>query len=522
MSTIEDTTMHNLVWYNKKVMLKKEGNKRILLNFEGVDYTTKVWINGCFAGSHTGGYAAFTLDITKHLVDGENNITVRVEDSFDTAQPRGKQRWKKDNFGCWYVQTTGIWKTVWIEKVSACYIEKVKITPDIDLGEVRITAKVKGANFDVKNVLSCEVSFNNHIVRKTELHVEQDYISFSISLINEKQPWSVVLWSPQNPNLYDISFTLSAEGTGVDQVKSYFGMRKISISGNKVLLNNQPLYQRLILDQGYWKESHLTPPSEEAMLKDIDLIMTAGYNGLRKHQKIEDQRFLYWCDRKGLLVWSEMAAAYTFHEDGMKVFTTEWMDIVDQNYNHPCIITWTPFNESWGIENIYNNVMQQKFTESIYQLTKAFDPMRPVIVNDGWEHTISDILTLHDYEEYGDGILSRYKKEDQIVNNKIPFNKHRYAFAKGYEYKGQPVIVSEYGGIAFSSKEGWGYGEQVKSEEEFIKRFDSITSAIKELDYVSGFCYTQVTDVQQEVNGLYTIDREPKVNIDEIKKINLK
>ena len=520
LSTIEDQTHHSCVWYNRKVTLEKKSDKRILINFEGSDYLTKVWVNGSFAGTHSGGYAAFTIDITKFALDGENDITVRVEDTCNTAQPRGKQRWKKDNFGCWYVQTTGIWKTVWLEEVPVCYLEKVKITPDIDRGEVHFTAKIKGANQGSNQVLGCDISIDNQPVRKTEVQINGDHVSFTVNLVNETLPWSLVLWSPASPRLYDVVFTLSGEGVSEDRVKSYFGMRKISISGDKVLLNNKPLYQRLILDQGYWEESHLTPPSEEAILKDIDLIMAAGYNGLRKHQKTEDQRFLYWCDKKGLLVWSEMASEYSFQDDGMKAFTTEWMDVVEQNYNHPCIITWTPFNESWGVEKIYNNIMQQKFTEGIYHLTKAFDPMRPVIVNDGWEHTISDIITLHDYEEYGGPILNRYKDKEQILNNKIPFNKSHYAFANGYEYKGQPVIVSEYGGIAFSSEKGWGYGKQVASEADFLERFDSITSSFKSLDYVSGFCYTQVTDVQQEVNGLYTINREPKVNIEEIKKIN--
>jgi beta-galactosidase/beta-glucuronidase len=310
-------------------------------------------------------------------------------------------------------------------------------------------------------------------------------------------------------------------GAERDEVKSYFGMRKIEIKGDKILLNNLPLYQRLILDQGYWEESHLTPPSEEAIIKDIDLILAAGYNGLRKHQKVEDERFLYWCDVKGVLVWCEMPSQYTYNDDVVEHYTKEWMEIVRQNYNHPCVITWTAFNESWGVEKIYTNKNQQKFTEGIYHLTKAYDTMRPVIVNDGWEHTVSDILTLHDYEEKGITFGVRYENKDAIVNGKIPFNRDRYAFAKGYEYKGQPVLISEYGGIAFSAESGWGYGTQVKNEDEFINRFRGITTAIKNLDYSVGFCYTQVTDVQQEINGLYTIKREPKVDIEKIRKINM-
>ncbi len=519
MSGIRDQTHHKVVWYHRTFHADLQDGKRLLLNFEGVDYEAKVWVNGRFVGSHTGAYAAFSFDITKALLQGENTITVRAEDSISCLQPRGKQRWKKENFGCWYVQTTGIWKTVWLEEVSAFYIEKVKMTPDIDQGLIDIIIDFAGTLPQEDSSLLYEIVLEGKKVCASQVSVMEHSLRITASLLRE-EPWTLALWSPDSPRLYDISFQLLAGSTVIDQVDSYFGMRKISIENGKVLLNNLPLYQRLILDQGYWEDSDLTPSDEEAILRDIDLILKAGYNGLRKHQKIEDARFLYWCDRKGLLVWSEMAAQYSFRDSGMQKFTREWMEIVEQNYNHPSIITWTPFNESWGIDNIASDVAQQQFTIAIYHLTKAFDTMRPVIVNDGWEHTVSDILTLHDYVESGDEFLERYRDKNKIVSNEIPFNKHRYAFAKGYQYQGQPVIISEYGGIAFQNGEGWGYGQQVKSEEEFMRRFESITSAIKSLDYISGFCYTQLTDVQQEINGLYTIGREPKVNIEKISEIN--
>lgn len=520
LSGIKDETSHNVIWYNKKVSLNNEISNRCLLNFEGVDYETRVWVNGNFAGTHKGAYIAFTFDITEYLVAGENDITVRVEDSMSCELPRGKQRWKSENFGCWYVQTTGIWKSVWLEQVTNCYVERVKMTPDIDTGEIHILAKVTGRLQDILTELQCVITLDGKLVRKATVQVVEEYVNITIKLASEDEPWSVAIWSPHSPRLYDIEFNILEENRMRDRVASYFGMRKISIEGNQVLLNNLPIYQKLILDQGYWEESHLTPPSEEAIIKDIDLILEAGYNGLRKHQKVEDSRFLYWCDKKGLLVWSEMASQYSFNDNGMKLFTNEWMEIVEQNYNHPSIITWTPFNESWGVERIFTDIKQQKFTESIYHLTKAFDNMRPVIVNDGWEHTVSDIVTLHDYVERGEEFLQRYNQKEAVLKNEIPFNLSRYAFAKGYEYKGQPVIISEYGGIAITNSKGWGYGEQVKSEEAFLERFDSITSAIKALDYVCGYCYTQLTDVQQEINGLYDMKREAKVNIAAVKKIN--
>ncbi len=336
--------------------------------------------------------------------------------------------------------------------------------------------------------------------------------------------WSARLWSPDSPNLYDIELRLTENGKVLDEVRSYFAMREIRIDDGKILLNGAPLYQRLILDQGYWPDSHLTPPSEEKLIEDIDKVQALGYNGVRKHQKIEDERFLYWCDVKGLLVWSEAAATYQYGDAAVEMFTREWMDIVRQQYNHPCIITWVPFNESWGVERIATRRDQQHFTEAIYYLTKSIDPYRPVIVNDGWEHTISDILTLHDYEESGDVLKERYLAcKDRILAGKAYPGRDRKAFAQGYGYRGQPVMISEFGGIAFNNDDsGWGYGNKVDGKEDFLRRFDRITTAIKELPYVCGYCYTQVTDVQQEINGLMDAQRNFKVDADKIRQINLR
>nr|WP_300663785.1 sugar-binding domain-containing protein [uncultured Acetatifactor sp.] len=518
MSGIGDEAFHPVVWYEREVALSEPG-KRQILHFEGVDYTAKVWVNGCFAGTHTGAYARFSMDITDYVVNGVNKITVRAEDSMSCIQPRGKQRWKDENFGCWYVQTTGIWKTVWLESVPRTYIEKLKITPDLDNAKVGFEIKLNKKP-EEPGELTCRILLDGAEVRACSVKAGGQYLTFDASVADEDAPWHMIPWSPQNPKLYDVELTL-IEGEEKDVLTSYFGMRKISIEGGQILLNNRPLYQRLILDQGYWEESHLTPPSEEALVKDIDLVLEAGYNGVRKHEKVEDERFLYWCDRKGLLVWCEMPSVYAFQDDSVEQFTNQWMEIVRQNYNHPCIVTWTAFNESWGIERIYTDSRQQKFTEGIYHLTKTFDPLRPVIVNDGWEHTVSDIVTLHDYEELGEILADRYRHKEAIVNNEIPFNRDRYAMAKGYPYQGQPILISEYGGIAFQTEDGWGYGNQVADEKAFLERFRNIAMAIKSLPYSVGFCYTQVTDVQQEVNGLYTSLREPKVDIGEIREINL-
>ncbi len=517
-SGIHDTCHHSIVWYERTINITED--KNVLLHFEGVDYRTTLWLNGLMVGTHEGAYTAFVFDITNFVQKGENKIVVKVEDSIDCAQPRGKQRWLKDNFGCWYVQTTGIWKSVWMEYVAPVHIDYVKMTPAYDKQEISMELEMNQFQCTEDISVSAEISFDGKVMNRVSTRVLSGAAKLTSTVLENGDPWNMKRWSPAEPNLYDVKFELFQNGKLVDVVNSYFGMRKISIEGQKILLNNEELYQRLILDQGYWEESDLTPTSVEALEKDINLILEMGYNGVRKHQKIEDNRFLYLCDKKGLLVWSEYASTYTFNRLAMERVTSEWLEIVKQNYNHPCIITWVPFNESWGIHDIRVNEQQQKFTEGIYHLTKAFDATRPVVTNDGWEHTISDIITLHDYEELGEAFSKRYEDEQRLLSNKIQHDKNRYPFAKGHQYKGQPVIISEFGGIAFCSESGWGYGNQVKDIESFMTRFKNVHHAIQNLDYVSGYCYTQLTDVQQEVNGLLTIDREAKVDLEEIRKVN--
>ncbi|MDO3408932.1 glycoside hydrolase family 2 TIM barrel-domain containing protein [Saccharibacillus sp. CPCC 101409] len=518
---------HPRVWYGRSVRIPQEAQgKRAILHFQAVDHTAKVWVNGVLAGGHRGGYAAFSVDITPHLKFGTDNlIVVKAEDSDDCTQPRGKQRWTADNFECFYVQTTGIWQTVWLEYVEEQRIDSVKITPNLDRASVSFDYRVHGLETAADGLrLEAIVTFQGRPVKTVSLVADRPRLSVEVDLIHEAAgPWKRSFWSPRQPNLFDVEFVLYQGEAVVDRVMSYFGMRKISIEKGQVLLNNAPLYQRLILDQGYWTESHLTPPSEEALIADIDAMLEMGYNGVRKHMKIEDARFLYWCDVKGLLVWSEMAAAYEYHDQAVEQFTQEWLEIVRQQYNHPSIITWVPFNESWGIHYIRHDRRQQQFTESIYHLTKSIDPYRPVITNDGWEHTVSDIITLHDYVETGEGFLKRYEgNKEGIMNKEIACNHWKYAFAEGYGYRGQPIMITEFGGIAFQSDKGWGYGHQVLTDEEFLTRFDGLTQAIKSVDYICGYCYTQLADVQQEINGLLTEDRRPKFPLERIKAINLK
>lgn len=525
-SGIGDETVHDRVWYSRSITLTREqmDSGHILIHFEGCDYHTILWVNGIRVGSHTGGYARFSFDITKAAREGENILSVQVTDSLDPQQPRGKQRWLRDSFGCWYVQTTGIWKTVWLETLPDAYIQNVKITPDVQDAAVEMAFEVSDRSYaDCR--LEIQVSFDGQTVSQASVQVPQRRVKTKLNLLRmDTSQWGLHLWSPETPELYDVQFRVYCGGELEDTVGSYFGMRDIRVDGAAILLNGAPLYQRLILDQGYWPDSHLTPPSEAALVEDIEKIQQLGYNGLRRHQKVEDERFLYWCDVKGLLVWSEMASTYDFGDDAVEAFLTQWTQVLRQNYNHPCIITWTPVNESWGVSRVKVDAAQQNLTQAVYHLTKSIDPYRPVIVNDGWEHTVSDILTLHDYEEDGQVFAERYQNHlSAILEGALPHNLSRTAFAKGFSYRGQPIIISEYGGIAYEKDEkDWGYGRKVATQEEFLKRFDAITSAIKALPYCCGFCYTQVTDVQHEMNGLMDMERNFKVDPRAIREINLR
>ena len=525
MSGIHQEEHHPVVWYQRGFEAAYDG-QMLTLYFEGVDYETTVWVNGSVAGTHRGASERFSFDISSLVKAGANQIVLRAEDSMDCEQPRGKQRWKQDNFGCWYVQNTGIWKTVWLEeRKTAVALELVKITPDLDADQVVFQPEINApAGFSEDLVFEAVVTFAGEAVSEVRSGLRQKMQKFVLETRLQEDPcWGTKVWNPQEPNLYDVVFRLyNGAGDLLDEVNSYFGMRKIHIQDGQILLNNTTLYQRLILDQGYWPESSITPPSVAALELDIQRIKELGYNGLRKHQKLEDERFLYLCDAMGMLVWSEMPATYAFNDIAVANFIPEWQAIVKQYYNHPSIITWVPFNESWGIKDIAHDKEQQAFTETVYYLTKAYDPNRPVITNDGWVHTISDILTLHDYEEYGEAFAARYADKEAIVNNGIQFNKDFYAFADGYGYRGQPVIISEFGGIAFSTskKDEWGYGHQVRTDEEFMNRFDKIHQAIQDLPYVVGYCYTQLTDVEQEVNGLLDVDRQPKLAVPPIAAVN--
>ncbi|TYP79778.1 glycoside hydrolase family 2 protein [Paenibacillus methanolicus] len=522
LSGIGDPGFHDVVWYRRKLDIPDHfAGKRIVLHFGAVDYEAQVWVNGRQVASHEGGHTPFHADITDALrADGDNILVVRAEDyGTDVFLPRGKQFWEEKSRAIWYTRTTGIWQTVWMEAVSPMHLRKVKYTPNIDANEIGIRAFVTGAGAQSGDVrLQVRISFDGQAVATDEFAVRAGEEARTIRLAGLNDHGMDRCWWPERPNLYDVEFVLFLDGSEADRVTSYFGMRKISLENGKFNLNNRPYFMKLVLDQGYFPQGNLTPPSDDAIRQDVELTKAMGFNGARKHQKIEDPRYLYWCDKLGLLVWGETANAYDYSEEYAHRFTKEWQEAIERDYNHPCIAVWVPLNESWGVPNIQIDIRQQQHALAMYYLTKSLDPTRLVVSNDGWEMVATDLYNIHDYEWRREVLEDRYGSVEKAVSA-MPAN--RRLSVGGFSYDGQPILVTEFGGIAYkkSDWEGWGYSG-ASSDEDFEQRLRGVIQPLLRSGVVQGYCYTQLTDVEQEINGLLTYDRQPKIALERIKAIN--
>lgn len=508
-------------WYAKRVELDKTSlSGRVLLRFEGVDYRTSVWVNGALAGTHEGAYSAFCFDVTNLVKAGENLFVVRAEDGYALEQPRGKQRWLDHSYSCWYVPTTGIWKSVWLEFTGTVYVKQVKWTPVAS--EQMLRAEIFLNDCSKNTAVKLVVSREGAERCAANVAAKFSHVSLALGLSSPEEPFQIKSWSTDDPALYDVEVTVSVNESPTDVVQSYFGFRDIRIEGGNTFLNGAPLYQKLVLYQGYWADGGLTPPSDEAVENDLAAIKAMGFNGLRVHQKIESEYFLSCADRTGLLVWCEMPSPHAFNDEMKEKFIAEWAEILRQKYNHPCIVAWLPFNESWGIRGVGTEREMQTFADAVYMLTKAYDPFRPVVTNDGWENVKTDYVTVHNYEQDPNVLYRAYSNKGAALTESNARFFQKRIFAEGYAYAGQPVIVSEYGGLAFLnglSGDDWGYGA-VATEDDFCKRFGELCRAIKKIGYISGYCYTQYSDVWQEKNGLVTMDRKNKVDFAKIKQIN--
>ncbi len=506
LSGIGDTGFINLAWYRKTVHINKN-EKLIILHIGAADYLTTVLVNGKCAGRHTGGYTSFAFDITELVTDGDNELFILCEDNVKNPLVcRGKQSERKQSHGCDYTRTTGIWQTVYLEYVPQAHIESIKLYPSVDDGKVTVFADFRG-----KADFTCEVCFDGKQVGQLYRKAVGSGGYYEI-LLSEKH-----LWEVGNGRLYDIVLRF-----GDDEVHSYFGLREVRLDGYRFLLNGKSIFQRLVLDQGFYKDGIYTAPDDAAMVNDIRLSMGCGFNGARLHQKVFEPRFLYHCDRLGYLVWGEYpnwGLDYS-SPSSVAVFLNEWSEALERDFNHPAIIGWCPFNETW---NYHGRKQYDPLLRSVYRYTKAVDCTRPCIDTSGNFHVITDIYDVHDYsydtaffKQNYDRLMTDGTLYEHVLNDN-PGRQH---------YGGEPVFISEYGGIKWVSDKSirsWGYGVDVKTEEEFLARYQGLTEAVLQNNKILGFCYTQLYDIEQEQNGLYTYERERKFSdciYDSICKIN--
>jgi len=510
-------------WYQRECLIHAQ-DQRVLLHFGAVDYQARVWVNRHLVAEHEGGHTPFCTDIT-HALDpsGTQTITVYVEDDpFDLAKPRGKQDWQLEPHSIWYPRTTGIWQTVWVERVAETHIQKIRWTPHFDGFEIGCETIISG---HLKENLTVEVK----IMHRGKMLADDRYkviggealrkISLSDPGIDDSR--NELLWSPERPTLLDADIILRHNDHIIDKVRSYTALRSAHISRDRFMLNGRPYSLRLVLDQGYWPDTLLTPPSDEALRRDVELAKAMGFNGVRKHQKIEDPRYLYWADKLGLLVWEEMPSAYRFTPIAIKRLIREWGEVIERDYSHPCIIVWVPFNESWGVPNLTSTQAHRNAVEALYHLTRTLDSTRPVIGNDGWEASATDILGIHDYDADPERLQTRYgaTQTQELFDRRRPGG--RILTLDGYPHRGQPIVLTEFGGIAYAKPRGpeekktWGYS-QVDSDQEFLSNYGRLLEVVNETALFSGFCYTQFADTFQEANGLLFEDRTPKLPLEQI------
>ncbi|MDZ4768843.1 MAG: glycoside hydrolase family 2 TIM barrel-domain containing protein [Chloroflexota bacterium] len=513
-SGIGSNDFHDHVWYAREFTMPRAWRgRRILLHFGAVDYCASVWVNGEIVIIHEGGHTSFSADITPFLMEDSsllNRIVVRAEDvAADRYQPRGKQYWERESASIFYTRTTGIWQTVWLEPVAQHGLRSVRMTPDIDAGAIACEYELLTPSENAVQVTAV-VTLNGEAVGEWTHELAPGTRFHDATLILGARD-QVRLWSPETPHLYDVNFTVRQDGHLIDSVRAYFGMRQIAIIDGRVCLNGAPYTMRLVLDQGYHPEGLLTFPTDAAYLDDIDLTKRLGFNGVRKHQKVEDPRYLFWADQIGLLVWGEMANAYAYSSSYVQDINSEWVEAVERDYNHPCIVAWVPMNESWGVPDLAHDPRQRAHLRALTHLTRSLDTSRLVISNDGWEHAETDLLTIHDYEGSGDVLRARYATVESTTTAR-PANRDLYV--SGYGYDGAPILLTEFGGIAYrkDAAEGWGY-TTAGDEADFLRRLDEVMRAVRESPVLQGWCYTQLTDVEQEINGVLTYDRKAKADI---------
>jgi len=530
-SGIGDTGFHRVMWYRRSVSADEvataghEPGRRLLLHFGAVDYRADVWVSGHHVAHHEGGHTPFSAEVPDAAAGFD--IVVRVEDDpHDLAQPRGKQDWEEQRHVVWYDRTSGIWQPAWIESVPPQHVAHLAWLPSVADAQATLSielAERPRAGTRVRIALRAgDEMLADQSVSLTETHSS---VVVSIASLRNGQALEDYLWCPERPTLIDATLELEVPGQARDVVGSYLGFRDVGEEGGRFLLNDRPYEIRGVLSQGYWRDSHLAAPHHDALRAEVELIKSLGFTTVRVHQKIEDPRFLYWTDRLGVLVWEEMPSAYEFSATAAARLVAEWTEVVRRDSSHPSVVVWVPFNESWGVQHIATNARQQDLVRSLYHLTKGLDHTRLVISNDGWEHTRSDLLTIHDYENDAVRLLASYGTPEAIRQSLEGIAPSGRRMLIGTEEEraytaAKPVVLSEFGGVSIepTGNGTWGY-RHVDSHDHFEEHLVGLFAAARESEGLAGWCYTQLTDTAQETNGLADENRIPKLPAGRIRAI---
>lgn len=526
-SGVSDTGLYRACWYRRSFSMPELATgSRLMLHFGAVDYISTVWVDGTLVARHEGGYTPFETDITDALDSSrlEHEVVVLADDDpGDLAKPRGKQDWQLEPHSIWYPRTTGIWQSVWLEEVPAVRIAHLQWTPNLERWEISIDAALHGS-YTEKLFVSVRLKVQGLILAHDQYLVVGSEVHRRIALSDPGVDdfRNELLWSPERPTIIEAEVELvNASGAVLDRVESYTALRSFAVSGDRFLLNGRPYPLKLVLDQGYWDKTGMTPPDDAAVRTDVILAKAMGFNGVRKHQKIEVPRYLYWADRLGLLVWEEMPSAYRFTKDSVARLTRQWLEVLRRDSSHPCIMAWVPFNESWGVPNLPDSPTERNYVRALYYLTKTQDPTRPVVGNDGWESVATDIIGIHDYDDSAERIGQRYWAHTvlpKLLKRERPGG--RSLVLEGHGRREHPLVLSEFGGIAYSSDPShWGYSRS-DTAQAFAERFTALLAVARSLEILAGYCYTQFADTYQEANGLLRSDRTPKIALDEIARAN--
>jgi beta-galactosidase/beta-glucuronidase len=497
------------LWYRREFEHEPRAGHRLLLHFEGVDHDASVWVNGVHVGDHAGSQSGFSFDITEAVQAGGNELVVRAIDSLDLEQPRGKQDWLPEPHVIWYRRTSGIWRSVWLEQVPETRIERLTLIPNADLASIQLEADIAGAPVSGLE-LEVELRVRGAVLVRSSFDGSSGIVRTSLGVDVPEDLW----WTPESPTLIDVTARLVRGDIVLDTTASYLGLRTVGTDSTSVLLNGRPYFLRLVLEQGYWPQSHLASPSFEALEREAALIKELGFNGLRMHQTSADPRFLAICDRIGLVVLADAAAAYEFSDVALSRTVAEVTGLVERDLGHPCVIGWVPFNESWGVPQLPTSPEQREAVRALSDLVKTLDPSRLVTGNDGWEFVAGDFVGVHDYAQQPAVLRERYGSAEAVRHTLATEQPgDRVLVLPGGEDRAAaiPVILSEFGGLSVHDvDDAWDAYGDVLTPDELVARLAAMVAAIGEDSGLAGYCYTQLTDTEQEMNGLLTERRVPK------------